>query len=333
MHMADALISTPVGIAGAATAATLIVVAGAKLKKSTESRENLVPLMGVLGSFIFAAQMINFSIPGTGSSGHIIGGVLLSAILGPWAGFLTLASVLIVQCLVFADGGLLALGCNILNMGAMSCLVAYPLIFRPIARYPASTSRILWGSILACIAGLELGAVAVTAETYISGITALPFAPFLGLMSSIHLAIGLGEGLATGAVLCYVAKSRPDLLSQSHIENASGKSIRKPMIIFAVAAAALAGGLAFFASTDPDGLEWSVEKLTGKTELVANSVTAVSQAAGSAQQATAIMPDYDGTFAGIIGAVIVMALVWVISSILLHNRKHAVARKSTEHGE
>ena len=132
MHMADALISTPVALAAGAAATTLLGIAGYKVNKQKGENSRIVPLMGVLGAFIFAAQMINFTIPGTGSSGHIIGGVLLAAFLGPWAAFLTLSSVLIIQCLVFADGGLLALGCNILNMGAMSTLVAYPLIFRPL---------------------------------------------------------------------------------------------------------------------------------------------------------------------------------------------------------
>ena len=122
MHMSDALLSAPVAIAADVAAAGLLVAAALRLKK--ESRENMVPLMGVMGAFVFAAQMVNFAIPGTGSSGHIVGGVLLAALLGPWAGFLTLASVLIIQCLVFADGGLMALGCNIINMGAMTALAA-----------------------------------------------------------------------------------------------------------------------------------------------------------------------------------------------------------------
>ena len=99
--------------------------------------------MGVMGAFIFAAQMINFSIPGTGSSGHLVGGILLSAILGPWAALITLASVLVIQCLVFADGGFMALGANILNMAALSCLVAYPLLFRPLMKPGASPGRII----------------------------------------------------------------------------------------------------------------------------------------------------------------------------------------------
>ena len=172
MHMSDALLSAPVAIAADVVAVTLLAVAAAKVKKNV--KENLVPLMGVMGAFIFAAQMVNFAIPGTGSSGHIVGGVLLAALLGPWAGFLTLASVLIIQCLIFADGGLMALGCNIINMGAMTALVAYPLVFRPLLGKGAAGWKIMAVSIAACVIGLELGACMVTLETVSSGITASP---------------------------------------------------------------------------------------------------------------------------------------------------------------
>lgn len=313
MHMADALISPVVaGVAGAVSL-TLIAVAATKAQKET-SRDS-VSMMGVLGAFVFAAQMINFSIPGTGSSGHIIGGILLSALLGPWCGFLTLCSVLIVQCLVFADGGLMALGCNILNMGAMTCLVAYPLIFKPLMKYPASSARLMWVSILACIVGLELGAFAVTIETVSSGITALPFGKFLLFMLPIHLAIGLGEGAATGAILIFVKKNSPALLnpfervnSEKTPEKSSGK---RRVVIFIVSVAVIfAIAFAWIASGNPDGLEWSIEQITGSTEL-----------APANNPATAFMPDYESHFSGIVGGIIVMMMVWAITSLILRNRK------------
>ena len=122
MHMSDALVSPAVFAATGAVSTALIAVAVRKVGRRAEDdadarqERHTVPMMGVMGAFIFAAQMINFSIPGTGSSGHIVGGILLAALLGPWAAFVTLCSVLVLQCLVFADGGFLALGCNILNM-------------------------------------------------------------------------------------------------------------------------------------------------------------------------------------------------------------------------
>lgn len=323
--MADALISTPVALTAGVAAAALLGVAGYKVNREKGVNSRIVPLMGVLGAFVFAAQMINFTIPGTGSSGHIVGGLLLAAFLGPWAAFLTIASVLIIQCLVFADGGLLALGCNIINMGAMSTLVAYPLIFRPMTRNSPSAARLMAASVIASIAGLELGACLVTLETEISGVTSLPASSFLTLMSGIHLAIGLGEGLATGAILAFVVKSRPDLLATS-VENAdiSGiaprRNIKKILIGFGVAALLIGGGLAFFASEYPDGLEWSIMRLTGSTELSPTQIDSVSSAAEHVQQVTSVMPDYDNSFSGIIGAVMVVILVWSITSLLTATR-------------
>lgn len=317
MHVADALVSTPVAVVAATAAAALIAVAGSKIKKS--DREDIIPLMGVMGAFIFAAQMINFAIPGTGSSGHIIGGVLLASVLGPWSAFLTLCSVLIIQCLVFADGGLLALGCNIINMGAMTTLIAYPLIMKPLLKFPATPSRILWVSCLACVVGLELGALCVTAEVSLSGVSALSSEKFLTLMTSIHLLIGIGEGLATGTVLIFIEKTRPDIL---YTENRKAEkiSLKRPVIVFAILAVILAGGLSFFASNNPDGLEWAIEKMSGGNDIETVSVGSVANAASTVQNATAIMPDYNNTFSGIVGSIIVLVLIWAISSFLLRRK-------------
>lgn len=321
MHMADALVSTPIAAVAGVTAIALLGVAGYKVNKEKRANAEMVSLMGVMGAFIFAAQMINFSIPGTGSSGHIIGGILLAAFLGPWAAFLTLSSVLIIQCLVFADGGLMALGCNIINMGVMSTLIAYPLIFRPIAGYQPTVIRVTAASIAACVIGLELGAMAVTVETYLSGITALPFKAFLSLMTGIHLLIGIGEGLATAAILSYVLKSRPGILYSSEIKKRnSQKNLKNVLIGFGIGAVLLGGGLAFFASEYPDGLEWSIEKLTGSTELP-DAGDSISLAISKLQSSTAIMPDYDNSLSGILGAAIILVLVWGGTYLLTKGRK------------
>lgn len=323
MHMADALVSTPVAATAGTLTIALLAVAGSKIKKHT-AETNIVSLMGVAGAFVFAAQMINFAIPGTGSSGHIVGGILLAALLGPWAGFLTLASVLIIQCLIFADGGLLALGCNILNMGAMTCLVAYPLVFRPLLRFPAPGWKIFSVSVLACTVGLELGSCLVSLETLLSGVTALPAGKFFLLMTSIHLAIGVVEGLATGAVLVFVQKARPSLLSPSL--PATGRHGRRNFIIGLACAAALIGGvLAFYASSDPDGLEWSIARVTGSTELPERDGE-VEETLRGVQEHTAVMPDYENTFSGIIGAGMVMVAVWGVSSALLAGKRRREMR-------
>lgn len=155
MHMADGFISPAVGCTMWAASAAITALCARKVRQEKEVR--LVPLMGVLGAFIFACQMLNFTIPGTGSSGHLGGGLILAVLLGPYAGFLVMAAILAVQALFFADGGLLALGCNIFNMGFFSCLVAYPFIYRPLAGKNPGTGRITLASITAAVIGLQLG--------------------------------------------------------------------------------------------------------------------------------------------------------------------------------
>ncbi|MDR2662639.1 MAG: energy-coupling factor ABC transporter permease, partial [Treponema sp.] len=215
MHMADALLSPPVGGVMLAAGAAAIGVSVKKISSGGAGLdEKKIPMMGVMGAFVFAGQMINFTIPGTGSSGHIGGGVLLAAILGPFPALITLASVLLIQCLFFADGGLLAYGCNVVNMAVSSCLFAFTFIYKPIVSKSIASKKldkktITLASILAVVIGLQLGAFGVVLETLFSGITELPFGTFVLLMQPIHLAIGLVEGIVTAAVLCFVHSARP----------------------------------------------------------------------------------------------------------------------------
>ena len=154
MHMADALVAP-------AVAATMYVcsggAAGFSVKKvRLESDPKRIPVMGVMGAFVFAAQMINFTIPGTGSSGHLCGGMMLTALLGPYAAFLTMIGVLLIQCLLFADGGLLALGCNIWNMAFYGCFLGYFLFWRPMMKKGMSRGKIAGASILGCVVTCSL---------------------------------------------------------------------------------------------------------------------------------------------------------------------------------
>lgn len=306
--MSDALVSPPVFVAAGAASVALIAAAVHRLTRgpgasnAERSRsERLVPLMGVMGAFVFAAQMINFSIPGTGSSGHLVGGILLAAILGPWAAFLTLSSVLVLQCLLFADGGFMALGCNILNMAALSTLVAYPLVFRPLQGSTLRGGRTLAASLTASVVALQLGALAVVAETEASGITALPFGRFLLFMLPIHFFIGIGEGLATAAVLGVVGKFRPELL-HAHPGAPRPRKLRGALAGIALAALLLAGSFSWIASSDPDGLEWSIGRLTGGEELETATEEPLHRKAAALQEATAMLPGYDASLAGIVGS-------------------------------
>lgn len=287
--MADALISPAVGGTMWAVTAGLIGYCAKKLKEIADDR--LVPLMGVLGAFIFAAQMINFTIPGTGSSGHLGGGMILAILLGPYAGFMVMASVLVVQAFFFADGGLLALGCNIFNLGFFPCFVAYPVFYRTIAGRNPTQGRVIAGSIVAAVIGLQLGSFGVVLQTVLSGVSELPFGTFVLLMQPIHLAIGIVEGLATAAVVTFIWKAQPQLLRAADISAPIGRIGIKGALAGLLAAAVITGGaLSWFASANPDGLEWAMFRTSGKEEL--ESGNKVHSALAGVQEKTAFLPDY-----------------------------------------
>lgn len=315
MHMADALVAP-------AVAGTMYVLsaaaAGYSVKKiRLESDPKKVPVMGIMGAFVFATQMINFIIPGTGSSGHLCGGMLLSALLGPYAGFLTMIGVLLIQCLLFADGGILALGCNIWNMAFYGCFIGSLLIWKPMMSKGMTKAKIVAASILGCMITLQFGAFSVTLETMLSGITELPFGTFVATMQPIHLAIGFVEGLITAAVLVFVHEARPELLyCSTEAEKKEGRfTFKNTLVVLAVVTVLIGGGLSLVASSNPDGLEWSIEKITGSTEVESDG--GIYETVGSVQETTALLPDYTfknsessvgTTFSGIVGSVLVVGV-------------------------
>lgn len=298
MHMADALISPAVG--GTMWAVTTGVTSYSVKKVQNGLDEQKIPLMGVMGAFVFATQMINFTIPGTGSSGHLGGGMLLAILLGPYAGFLTMASILVIQALFFADGGLLALGCNILNMGFFTCFVAFPLIYKRIVGKGYSAKRIFIGTMFSAVIGLQLGAFSVVLETFFSGKVELPFNTFVMLMQPIHLAIGVVEGLVTSAVVGFVWRTHPEIIEKAKLgQTLSSISIKKVLIGFAIAAVLVGGILSWFASEYPDGLEWAMFNTSGKEELEASD--GVHQIFTAIQEKIAILPDYSFKIQGVEG--------------------------------
>lgn len=316
MHMADALISPTVGATLWVASATALAVSAKQLKDAAE--DSRIPLMGVLGAFIFAAQMINFTIPGTGSSGHLGGGMILAILLGPWAGFLVMASVLTMQALFFADGGLLALGCNIFNLGIPTCFIAYPLIYRPLTREHPGATRLLLASLLAAVVGLQLGAFGVVLETVFSGVSELPFRAFVMTMQPIHLGIGIVEGLVTTTVVAFVFKARPDFINATENANPPRLTIKQTAFALLVAAMLTGGLVSWFASSHPDGLEWSMAQISGKKELE-TSESGVHTSLAEIQGKTAILPEYGfkgnqrskvGTStAGIVGGLLTLVVV------------------------
>ena len=332
MHMADALLAPGVAAAMYLASGTAAGVSIHKLKKEDDPKK--LPTMAVTAALVFAGQMINYTIPGTGSSGHMCGGMLLSALLGPYAGFLSMIVILTVQCLFFADGGLMALGANIWNMAFYGCFVGYFLIWRPIVNSSlfggetksAQRLRIIVASIIGCVVTLQLGAFSVVLETTLSGITELPFSAFVALMQPIHLAIGLVEGLVTAAVLVFVYESRPELLMDVDAAGtATGKrSLKATLAILAVVVVVVGGGLSLLASSNPDGLEWAlfgnedanVENM-GLDEDNFGVESKAAETAGSIQESTSFLPDYafpdddspaGTTVSGLVGSAIVAAI-------------------------
>ena len=332
--MADALLSPAVGTTLWAGTVAVGGYASKKLKAQIDDR--MIPLMGVLGAFIFAAQMINFTIPGTGSSGHLGGGMILAILLGPHAAFLVMASVLTVQALFFADGGLLALGCNIWNLGFYPCFLVYPLIYKPLTGGSKNPGRILAASIASAVVALQFGAFSVVMETLLSGKSELPLGAFVLLMQPIHLAISIIEGFVTAGIINYVRGARPEILDSIAASRplGAGISLKKVMMTFAVLAVITGGALSWCASTHPDGLEWSVEKIYGRGELPEQE-HGIAPVLKDLQEKTAFLPDYSfkpegnnpkkaetapawpgieaGTsVSGIVGAVIVLGMIVLI---------------------
>ena len=305
MHMSDALISPAVG--GAMLAVSVGCVGHSARRLRAAMDDSRAPAMGVMGAFVFAAQMVNFAIPGTGSSGHIAGGLLLAVVLGPHASMLAIAAVLFIQALVFADGGLLAYGCNVFNIGFLACWVAYPLAYRTATRRGLNARSIWLGCMSGAIVALQLGAFAVVLETLLSGKTELPFAQFALFMQPVHLLIGIAEGAATAAVVAFVWKTEPALLYAGGGDNGGGSQTdpsrparaRRVLVCIGGAAALAACVLALFASQAPDGLEWSVSRAARGGDVSASS--SAHNAAGAIQGFTSLFPGYaakdpDGAF-------------------------------------
>lgn len=284
MHMADALISPTVG--GAMWLAGAAALGGAARSLRARADDRLAPLMGVLGAFVFAVQMVNFAIPGTGSSGHLGGGLLLAILLGPSAALVVMASVLAVQALFFADGGLLAYGANLVNLGVVPCLLAYPLVYRPLAGRAPTPHREARAVLVAAVMALLAGAAGVVLQTTASGVVAIGAPLFAALMLPLHLVIGIAEGVATAALVLFLRRTAPEVLPRPAAPSAPG---RRPLLIATTAALVTGGVLSWFASTQPDGLEWAASRAaTGESP----PPSAIQEMTAQWQHRIALLPDY-----------------------------------------
>lgn len=205
MHIPDGFLDAKTW--GSLALTSTVVLGRALSKKDKRFLEEDVPLMGVAAAFIFAAQMLNFPIAG-GTSGHFMGAMLACLVLGPWAATLVMTTVLVVQALVFQDGGLLALGANIFNMGIVAVWAGWG-VYRLLAHLTGKPfSR--WAVMAGSWSSVVVSAAAAALELGLSGTVRLSLA--LPAMIGVHALIGVGEALITLAVLEFIAKVRPDLL-------------------------------------------------------------------------------------------------------------------------
>ncbi len=207
LHIPDGYLNPPVCVVTWAISVGLIALALKRVE--AEYKDRTVPLMGVCAAFIFAAQMINFPIPG-GTSGHLLGGTLAGAVLGPWAGSLVMVAVFIVQGFLFQDGGISVMGANIFNMGLIGTFGGYYL-FQAIRQAIGQDKLpgMVIGTAVASWVSVVVAAAICAFQLAISGTT--PLAVALTAMVGWHVLIGIGEALITVATVAYIWRTRPDL--------------------------------------------------------------------------------------------------------------------------
>jgi cobalt/nickel transport system permease protein len=249
LHIPDGFLSFTVSIVCWVITVFILNMAISRTNKSLGEKQ--VPLMGVMAAFIFAAQMINFPIPG-GTSGHLLGGTLAAITLGPWAGMLVMTAVIAVQALLFQDGGLLVMGANILNMGLVTVVIGYGL-YRAVSGGSQPLKLTVAG--IAAWLSVVAGALFTSLQLWLSGTSQLQIV--IPAMLGIHALIGVGETLITVAALAFIMRTRPDLLDE---KTASAQGSRSWVFVGALIALVVVF-LSPLASVDPDGLNRVAEDL------------------------------------------------------------------------
>ncbi|HET6482753.1 MAG TPA: energy-coupling factor ABC transporter permease [Actinoplanes sp.] len=209
MHIANGIVDGPVSAVFAVFAVAALAVCVRKAR--TDLDERLAPMAGLVAAFIFAVQMLNFQVlPGV--SGHLLGGTLAVILVGPWVGALCVSTVLIVQCLLFADGGLTALGLNITNMALLGTAAGYLLVVALLRFLPKTPAGLAATALIASIVSVVVASQGFVLEYALGGTTDLSLPLISGTMAGVHILIGIGEGLIAATTVATVAKVRPDLV-------------------------------------------------------------------------------------------------------------------------
>ncbi len=319
MHIPDGFLDAKTTIIAAALAAAGLGYALHHARRTLPPRQ--VPLLGLSAAFVFAAQMINFPVAG-GTSGHLLGGVLTAALLGPSAAVIVLSTVLIVQCLAFADGGITALGANIFNMGILGGAVA-GMLYVLLARCFHSLTGRLFAAMVAAWVGVMLAAIACAGELASSGRVEWNY--FFPVMMYVHALIGIGEGVITALVLAAIASVRPELIVPSPnagevaTQHPRPKPSLKPVLVFGlIASLGIALFLAPFASPWPDGLDWAAQKFGFKGK---ESDPVLATPAPEYKIPGISSPTLATSLAGAAGTLLVLGGAWLLARALVHKNK------------
>jgi cobalt/nickel transport system permease protein len=308
VHIPDGFLDARTAVATSVLATAGLGLALAGVRRTVPPRR--IPLIGLAAAFVFAAQMLNFPVAG-GTSGHLIGAVLAAVLLGPSAAVLVMSAVLILQCLMFADGGVTALGANLFNMALVAPTVGYG-VYRLLRRVAGEGLQgRLFATAFAAWCSTVAAAISCAGQLALSG--TVPLRVALPAMGGIHLLIGLGEGLITTLVVAAVARARPELLLErtgARLQPRYGELAAQGVLV----ALGLAIFVAPFASGWPDGLEKVAATL------------GFEHRAAAAPALAAPLPDYgipgvgsaalSTIIAGVTGTLVAFGLAWLLASLL-----------------
>lgn len=300
LHIPDGFLTLLISLIFWALTAAAVAMAISKTNKALGEKQ--VPLMGIMAAFIFAAQMLNFPVAG-GTSGHFLGGALAAIVLGPWGAILVMTAVIGLQALLFQDGGLLAMGANIFNMGVLTAMIGFGL-YRSVLN-ANKTTRLAVAGIAAWLSTMA-SALLTALQLWLSGTSLLQVV--IPAMLGVHALIGIGEAIITVAALSFILQARPDLLDSQSVAEKGGKGWIYAGVIISILAVLISP----MASGDPDGLE-----------RVAENIGFIDRGLDAPYQ---LLPDYTVPFlgetalstvvAGIVGALVVLGLMILIGSLL-----------------
>jgi cobalt/nickel transport system permease protein len=296
VHVPDGFLDVPTSIATGVAAAGVVAVSLRRARSELAESTAAAPMAGLVAAFVFAVQMLNFPV-GVGTSGHLMGGALAAVLVGPWTAIICLTVVITLQALLFADGGLSALGSNVLLIGIVTVVVGYAVAKAVMAVLPKRPASAVPASALGALVSVPAAALVFVALYAVGGAAELNLAQLTGFMLTWHVLIGLGEAVITGLTVGAVVATRPDLVRLTRgyrkalvLTDADGTSREvqsapvtdgvKRIGLGWVAAAlgvcvVLAGLVSSFASANPDGLEYVAEQL-GFIETAEDSAVASS---------------------------------------------------------